>query len=222
MSGLINQSPTFTLGETTIANTMVKTLITEAQTLDFDQQGKLNVRDVELKLIPYYAWCHRGSGKMRVWQAQDLSATTPSQPATLASESKITSSHNAASLNAINDRLIPKDESDRSIPYFHWWPNKQSTEWLAYEFPQPSKVQSCTVYWFDDGPWGGCRTPKSWRILYKDASGQWIPVNGADGYPSLKGEPSTVNFEPVETTALKMEITLPDDNSAGLFEWSVR
>ncbi len=222
MSGLINQSPHFTLGEATIANTMVKTLITSAQILDFDQQGKLNVKDVELKLIPYYAWCHRGSGKMRVWQAQDLRATSPAQPATLASESKITSSHNAASLSAINDRLVPKDEDDRSIPYFHWWPNKQSTEWLAYEFPQSSKVQNCTVYWFDDGPWGGCRVPKSWRILYKNPSGQWEPVTGADRYPSVKGEACTVNFDPVETTALKLEITLPDDNSAGIYEWEVR
>ena len=222
MSALINQKPTFTLGEATIANTMVKTLNTSAQTLDFDQQGKLNVKDVELRLIPYYAWCHRGSGKMRVWQAQDLSATNPAQPATLASESKVTSSHQAAALSAINDRLLPKDENDRSVPYFHWWPKQQSTEWLAYEFAEPSKVQSCTVYWFDDGPWGGCRIPKLWRILYKDAAGQWTPVGGADGYPSVKGEACTVNFDPVETTALKLEITLPDDNSAGIFEWEVR
>ena len=222
MSVLINQSPDFSMADATIANTPLKTLITNAQTLDFDKSGKLITQDVELKLIPYYAWCHRGSGKMRVWQAQDLSATNPSQPPTLASESKISTSLETSSINAINDRLIPKDENDRSIPYFHWWPKKNSTEWLVYEFPQEAHIQSATVYWYDDGPWGGCRVPKSWRLLYKDDNGKWSPVTGADKYPSVKGEPCTVNFDPVETTALKMEITLPEDNSSGIFEWSVR
>ena len=32
----------------------------------------------------------------------------------------------------------------------------------------------------------------------------------------------TVNFDPVSTKALRLEIVLPTDNSAGLFEWSVR
>ena len=28
----------------------------------------------------------------------------------------------------INDRLVPKDENDRSVPYTHWWPKNNSTE----------------------------------------------------------------------------------------------
>ena len=219
---LINQSPEFTISDATIAGTPIKTLSTNAQSLDFDQSGRLTAKDVSLNLIPYYAWCHRGSGRMRVWLAQDLSATTPSQPATLASESKISTSHDSPSITAINDRLIPKDESDRSIPYFHWWPKNNSTEWITYEFPRVSRIQSATVYWFDDGPWGGCRVPKEWRLFYRDASGQWKSVEGADKYPSVKGEPCTVNFDPVEASALKMEIVLPEDNSSGLYEWIVR
>ncbi len=222
MSGLINQTPEFNISDATIANTPIKMLSTQAQTLDFDKTGRLTANDVELRLIPYYAWCHRGPGKMRVWQAQDLSATNPSQPATLASESKIASSHESPSLNAINDRLVPKDENDRSIPYFHWWPQKGATEWLSYEFPNSSLVQSATIYWYDDGPWGGCRVPKSWRLLYKNTSGEWVPVEGADHYPTTKGEPCTVNFTAVETTGIKLEVTLPDDNSSGIFEWSVK
>ena len=69
---LINQTPHFQLGSLTIANTPVTTLSTDAQLLDFDDQGRLSPTDVRLTLIPYYAWCHRGSGKMRVWLRQDL------------------------------------------------------------------------------------------------------------------------------------------------------
>ena len=222
MGALLNQTPQFILGKGEIAGTPVQTLTTSAQTLNFNKQGKLEALDQTLTLIPYYAWCHRGSGKMRVWLPQDLNATNPSQPATLASESKVTTSSEVPALSSINDRLVPKDENDRSVPYTHWWPKKACTEWLAYEFPQESTVQSATVYWYDDGPWGGCRVPKSWRILYQDAQGQWQPVSGADGYPTEKGAACTVNFNPVKTRALRLEVELPDDNAAGLFEWIVK
>ena len=221
MGALINQDPKFVLGRGEISGTPVTTLTTSAQTLNFNDAGRLEAQDQTLKLIPYYAWCHRGSGKMRVWLPQDLNATSPSQPATLASESKVTSSSKVPALSSINDRLVPKDENDRSVPYTHWWPKQGGTEWLCYEFPQESTVQSATVYWFDDGPWGGCRVPKSWRILYQNGQ-EWVPVEGADGYPTDKGVACTVNFNPVKTKALRLEIVLPDDNSAGLFEWVVR
>ena len=223
MGALINQNPQFTLGKGEIAGTPVQTLTTSAQTLNFNKQGKLEAQDQTLTLIPYYAWCHRGSGKMRVWLPQDLNATNPSQPETLASQSKVSSSsERMPALSAINDRLVPKDENDRSVPYTHWWPKKDCTEWLGYEFPQEATVQSATVYWYDDGPWGGCRVPQSWRILYQDQQGQWQPVSGADAYPTDKGGACTVNFDPVKTKALRLEVTLPADNAAGLFEWSIR
>ena len=223
MGALINQNPQFTLGKGEIAGTPVQTLTTSAQTLNFNKQGKLEAQDQTLTLIPYYAWCHRGSGKMRVWLPQDLNATNPSQPETLASQSKVSSSsERMPALSAINDRLVPKDENDRSVPYTHWWPKKDCTEWLGYEFPQEATVQSATVYWYDDGPWGGCRVPQSWRILYQDQQGQWQPVTGADGYPTDKGAACTVNFDPVKTKSLRLEVTLPADNATGLFEWSIR
>ena len=229
MGALINQSPKMVVEDGTlhakdkkVADYYIKTIKTDAQTLSFDKDGRLTTKDVKLTLIPYYAWCHRGSGKMRVWLTQDLNASRPSKPATLASLSKITASTPATSLSSINDRLVPKDGDDRSMPYYHWWPKNNCTEWIAYEFPQASAVQSSTVYWFDDGPWGGCRVPKAWRIFYKDGQGNWKPVTGADKYPTIKGAACTVNFDPVTTTALKLEIDLPADNSAGVFEWSVK
>ncbi len=222
-SALLNQEPAFRLGKGEVAGTPVVTLITDAQTLDFNKQGKLVAKDQTLTLIPYYAWCHRGSGKMRVWLSQDLSATTPSQPATLASMSKVsTSTAKMPAITAINDRLVPKGPEDRSVPYTHWWPKKGTTEWIAYEFPQATEVSTATVYWFSDKPWGGCDVPKAWRLLYQHADGQWLPVDGADSYPTAPGIPCTVGFTPVKTKALRLEVTLSDQDAAGLFEWSVR
>ena len=121
---------------------------------------------------------------MRVWLPQDLNATNPSQPETLASQSKVSSSsERMPALSAINDRLVPKDENDRSVPYTHWWPKKDCTEWLGYEFPQEATVQSATVYWYDDGPWGGCRVPQSWRILHSPGA-SFIRTSRDSGSPS--------------------------------------
>ena len=156
---------------------------------------------------------------MTVWLPQDLRATKPTRPATIASTSKIAASTRTRSIGAINDGLTPGDESS---PYYHWWPKNGGTEWITYTFAAPASVSQCVIYWFDDQPWGGCSVPKAWRILYKDAEGQWMPVEGADAYPTVKHAPCEVYFKPVTTTALKLEVDLPDELSAGLYEWAVK
>ena len=52
---------------------------------------------------------------------------------------------------------------------------------------------------------------KLWKLYYKDASGNQQPVTGADNYGLAV--PNTVNFDPVKTSAMKLEVELPDDNS---------
>ena len=47
---------------------------------------------------------------------------------------------------------------------------------------------------------------QSWKMYYKDAQGQWQPVSGADKYGVEKGTGNTVNFDPVKTKAVKLEI----------------
>ena len=222
LSVLINQEPQFTGGNVEIAGTTIPTLATDAQTLTFDKAGKLQTADEKLVLIPYYAWAHRGPGKMTVWIPQDLNATSPAQPASIASESKVTASKRISALSSVNDRLVPKDGEDRSIPYTHWWPTKGTTEWLQYDFKQAETVSTSTVYWYDDQPWQECKVPESWKLYYKDAAGQWVEVKNPSGYSTDKGAPNIVNFEPVKTTAMKLEIVQPKKFSCGVFEWSVK
>ncbi len=219
---LLNRNPKFTLGEKQIENTEIKTITTDAQTLAFNDNGKLTVKDEKLVLIPYYAWAHRGSGQMTVWYPIELNATSPTMPPSIASKAKIESSQSLPSLSSINDRLVPADGNDRSVPYIHYWPKNGGTEWISYHFDTETEVSSSTVYWFDDSPWGGCTVPKAWKLYYKDSTGEYVEVKHATGYPSQKGVPCTVQFDPVKTTSLKLEITLPDAASTGLFEWEVK
>lgn len=221
LSVFMNRKPEFTVERKPELLYGIDELKTQAQTLGYDETGRLVTKDVTLTLIPYYAWAHRGAGEMAVWLPQDVSATRPVMPPTIASKAKITASHMAKSISAINDGLTPKDENDRTAPYYHWWPQEGTTEWIAYEFEQPEEISSTTIYWYDDAPWGGCRIPQSWKIYYKDASGNWQPVANTSSYGIAKGEPNTVRFTPVKTSAVKLEVVQPEKNSAGLFEWAV-
>ena len=114
MSVLVNRRPQFETVEKPDMLCGLTEIKTGAQVLGYDSEGRLTASDVELTLIPYYAWAHRGAGNMMVWLPQEVSATSPSMPATLASESRVDASHKTTALSAINDRLVPVDENDRS------------------------------------------------------------------------------------------------------------
>ena len=60
------------------------------------------------------------------------------------------------------------------------------------------------------------------KIYYKDASGNWTPVQNITSYGVQKGNPNTVDFEPVKTKAVKLEVVQPDKNSSGLYKWEVK
>jgi hypothetical protein len=171
--------------------------------------------------IPYYAWANRGPSEMTVWIPYERSASTPEPPATIASRSRITSSIGTPRmLKSINDQYDPKNSDDHSMPYFHWWPRKNTTEYVEYDFEGDHSVSSSQVYWFDDGPWGGCRIPASWRILYLMGD-QWVPVHNSSPYEVAKDRYCGVTFDPVTTRALRLEVQLPVDYSTGIHEWRV-
>lgn len=172
--------------------------------------------------IPYYAWANRGAGDMAVWVADKPGAVAKLQPPTVASKSKVSGSLKTKTLMALNDQLEPSSSHDGSIPYYHWWPKKDTVQWVQYDFAKPSKVSGVQVYWYDDGPWGGCRLPASWKILYKDAGGQWQEVKNTNEYMTEKDTFNTLRFTPVQTTALRMQVQLPKEHSAGILEWKVQ
>ena len=45
----------------------IQQIAANGQVLGYDSNGKVTVSDAVIKLIPYYAWNHRGAGKMQVW-----------------------------------------------------------------------------------------------------------------------------------------------------------
>ncbi|MCE5225428.1 MAG: glycoside hydrolase family 127 protein, partial [Porphyromonadaceae bacterium] len=70
LSVIINRKPEFSVECKPELLYGIDQLKTSAQTIAYDEQGRLTTKDVTLTLIPYYAWAHRGSGEMAVWLPQ--------------------------------------------------------------------------------------------------------------------------------------------------------
>lgn len=182
--------------------------------------GVMVIQGGGLTAVPNYLRLNRG-GSAQVWMIEDAEKAGVN---TLAGMAELTASfcRSGMDLAPVNDQLIPKDANDAEIPNFDFWPHKGTSEWLQYDFAEPVKVSGCTVSWFDDTGRGECRLPAAWRIVHRSADGQWAPVSGVKAYPVLKRTPVEVTFEPVTTTALRLEIQLPENFSAGVHEWSLR
>ncbi|WP_332871512.1 hypothetical protein [Spirosoma rhododendri] len=199
----------------------VEEITANVQKVRRDANNQLAFSPAQLTAIPYYAWANRGNGEMSVWLATQPTVARVTPAPTIASTSKLSASTPSKTLMALNDRETPKNSNDHDNIYYHWWPKKDTLQWVQYTFAKPTTVSSSSVYWFDDSPWGGCRIPAGWKLLYKTASGNWQPVVAKTPYAVTKDQFDTVSFEPVETDALRMEIQLPKEASAGIIEWSV-
>ena len=73
---LLNQHPSFQVVDKPDLLYGIREITTDAQALSYDVAGKLAVKDVNLTLIPYYAWAHRGEGDMEVWLPIEISASS--------------------------------------------------------------------------------------------------------------------------------------------------
>ena len=79
-SVLMGPDPDMTVSHGDVLGYPVEKISAIAQTLHYDQRGRLRVDDVKLTMIPYYAWCHRGAGEMTVWLPTELGSASPARP----------------------------------------------------------------------------------------------------------------------------------------------
>ncbi|HQK94778.1 MAG TPA: glycoside hydrolase family 127 protein [Armatimonadota bacterium] len=174
---------------------------------------------VEFTAIPYYANANREPTELRVW----LSASADVLPPTIATDATASASHchRGDTLSALNDQLPPAHSADDTVPRFSWWDHRGTQEWVQYDFREPECVAGVEVYWLDDSRHGGgCSTPASWRLLYRK-DGEWRSVAGATAYGVDLDRANRVVFDRVETTALRIEVTLRPERSGGILEWCV-
>ncbi len=174
----------------------------------------------DLKAIPYAFWANRGPGQMLVWVPYNADYATPEPAPTIAYRSNKSASGAKGDLKLLSDQYNPANSNDHSTGYIHWWPEKDTTEWIIYEFADTETVRQVKVYWFDDGPDGGCRIPHSWTLLYRSGN-LWKPVNNVAPYTVTKDAYDILEFTPVTTSALKLQVRLQKEYAGGVHEWVV-
>lgn len=119
---------------------------------------------------------------------------------------------------AMNDALEPARSYDTSIPRMTWWNHEGTAEWVCATFNGLCQVSQASVYWYDDTGFGFCRVPQSWYLQYL-AGTNWITVSGASSYGVALNQFNTVRFNPVQTTALRLNVQLQSGYSGGILEW---
>jgi hypothetical protein len=92
---------------------------------------------------------------------------------------------------------------DESHLYFRVRPPVGEPGWIEYTFKKPIQLSTAEVYWVDDRRF--CRLPSSWRVMYDDGAGL-KPVEDRSPYTVLKDTFNRVEFEPVTTTRIRIEV----------------
>jgi hypothetical protein len=105
-------------------------------------------------------------------------------------------------------------------PAFEWPDERGSTQWVQYTFPTAQEVSNVQVYWATDDTNSAVRVPISWRVQYQQGS-NWNDVQATTPYGVEAGGFNRVNFEPVKTTALRLEVKMATDAGVGIDEWRV-
>jgi len=183
-------------------------------------KGIEELPEEQVTLIPYALWNNRGPGQMMVWLPVTDKSTRPLPAPTIANRSKIRASRITRDLQAINDQNEPESSNDRSVPYYHWWPDRDQWEWVEYDFDKPEIISKTKIYWFDDGPDGGCRIPDDWEILYLTGN-VWKPVTPGMKYSVTKDGWDSLLFKPVLASSVKIKVKLNKEYASGIYEWVV-
>jgi len=186
-----------------------------------DEKGALIRTPEEITLIPYCVWANRGRGPMMVWIPDSESSARPAPPPSVTTAAKVTAS-GRGNPNPVKSGDEPSSSGDPAL-YFDWWTADLAarTGWIEYSFAEPATVRETALYWFDDTGRGAVRVPASWRILYRDGDA-WKPVETASTYGVGKDRYNRIEFHPVTTTALRLEVTMAQGYSAGVQRWKVK
>ena len=151
----------------------------------------------------------------------------------LASRASGSAVQGVAGIRGLNDGIVPRVAAAAGrgggpgpagpapdVPVFTWSPARPSTaletggatQWVQYTFPTEETIGRTQVFW--------TIAPASWRLLYQD-QGQWKEVAATGPYATAINAFTTVEFAPVKTMALRIEVVLAPQAPPALAEWRV-
>lgn len=196
----------------------VQVLTFQASRVRLDDDDNRIITDVQqVTAIPYHVWCNRGPNEMVVWLPTRKDDAFVRPRPTIASESRVTASRGTGRPQSVVSGLEPKSSHDKDNEFYHWWPRKGTAEWVQFEFDQPTALSGIEVYWLDDTGKGECKVPQSWRLMYKDGD-DWKQVIDGNGYATQQNMYNRTAFTEVTTTAVRIELQMQRNWSAGVLQ----
>lgn len=144
---------------------------------------------------------------------------TDAAPLARPSASACTGRDSVRFLNS-GEEIENRKSADQSKPRHTWAPRRGGMEWVQYEWETPQVLGECQVFWFDDSSVSGgiCKLPHFWRLLYREASGAWVPVEAE--IPSAAADAwNVVKFPAVRTTGLRISAQCQTGWSGGICRW---
>ncbi|WP_395736915.1 protein kinase domain-containing protein [Prosthecobacter sp.] len=96
-----------------------------------------------------------------------------------------------------------------------WNPRKGAMEWAQLEWETPQSIHECQIVWSEGGI---SAMPLYWRLLYREESGAWVPVD-ATMPPAEKDQWCVVKFPAVKTRALRISAQCAERRTAGICHW---
>ena len=161
---------------------------------------------------------------------------------TLAAQSQVTASTAVPGLATVNDGAVTPIGGGRGgrgaapvIAATFQGAAAGGTQWIQYAFPQTETVSEAAIYWAGapenqgrgQGQGRGAQpqvipqAPRSWRILYKTAAGEWSPVQATTPYGVETLKFNAVKFAPVTASAMRVEFDVAPNTEVGVTEWRV-
>ncbi len=179
--------------------------------------------EITLTLLPYYAWDNRSDSTMIVWIPETDSLARTSVVRMSDHIRFVRASHTYAGdlADAVADNQIPAHSFDTSIHRWTSWPQKGRAQWVELGLEKPIRLQSLSVYWYDDK--GGVQVPQSWSIDYrKDDRWEAFPLYVTDSYSVFKDQFNMVHpAKDITTDRLRIRITPQPDAAVGILEVKV-
>jgi len=190
------------------------------------ENGEPQTEPVRLRGVPYCTWDNREGGEMVVWlpESPDLAEVPGEREAVAGDGYQLSASHcwRGDDLGAIDDETEPQASNDHDVGRHTFWDHTGTTEWIRIDFDAPREVSAVSVYWFDDTGKGSCRLPKSWRLLRQAGDELWgVKLGDGEAYGVEGDVYNRVEFEPVTTSALRLEVSLQPGQSGGVLRWRV-
>ncbi|GAB3902798.1 glycoside hydrolase family 127 protein [Mucilaginibacter boryungensis] len=115
----------------------------------------------------------------------------------------------------LNDGQMPVNNNQRPNGRPVKYLDKQ---WVQYEWQQPIATRQIGLYWHNFN--GSIRLPKAYRIEYWDGNA-FVPVKHLSGAEIQNDKLSTVSFDEITTSKLRLEADSTDRQITPLQEWIV-